>query len=891
MRVQIDQQCHGYRGGHQLLGGSIKLSREDQDLVDRLSDISGPLRPSELFASYLTSYPLPSGSFYVLARTWQDLEVRRAGCVMTRSLFVPMSAWESMESAETLVRSLVPLDRNNLRPQSFEISQEPSILPTILATKEIELVEALFLEERQPIVVFDDPDAELITRRLLTAFWPSIRRIFSVCTNALGPRTIGGRPFDLVFAPKESRSRFASWEGRRIEGGNDSPKPSRHKWSYATAKTIFEEPQPSLTKLDTLGVLVEDQSGDESSLRLALMWKDLLEQSKSSATAILGMLDILQSRGSRRTLDIPAVHALIFRSIDLAARSFSPEEMLDFLMTLVGKITLGQLPHRVVWALRNAFSKATQADPEAAMSLLDSSTIFASSNSPILSAGFGDGLGALSVSEIKALPVAELPSETILRLLADSRSFARQALALISGGKFPNWQAAVVNALGLPDVELRKKASHKLIPNIETPEHAAVLYACLLDTDDKSIARAVRSLWKSTGLRYREFDTPIRDAATGTSGIQSLRSTILNLPADEHTNRFLASTFRATPEEVKGIFDLNQTAISRRLLLALEVIERTTDQELHVLSEDSVLVKELVAALLSNKAGNIIGANKIARLLSWSDMETADFLDATLLLVTSISGATRSDLINTAIARGLKQGLPAHDPVLKDLLTDPAFNMDIGSLIANATSSQANRERISNNITMLNNSPHSIRAGVLSQIDNLSDRLTRRNAERLDSKAIRAWAALLADSGSNNHHGQLRAASNVLSFALSFPELDVSPLIVAAFPIVYNELKEGREAPSLLSFLFTDWDRCKTARKDLVRAFIRSKWPATDLFLATLPTGDLSRVLRNVLRERDGERFMVGLQAKLKSLPKSIQSELEAALSSAIKEVPEIDGE
>ncbi|TIP45708.1 MAG: hypothetical protein E5X69_14720, partial [Mesorhizobium sp.] len=65
----VDQQLHGYRNGHELLSGTIRLPARDQDLVDRLSDIAGPIGPGEKFAPYLTCYPLPSGSHYIVARS------------------------------------------------------------------------------------------------------------------------------------------------------------------------------------------------------------------------------------------------------------------------------------------------------------------------------------------------------------------------------------------------------------------------------------------------------------------------------------------------------------------------------------------------------------------------------------------------------------------------------------------------------------------------------------------------------------------------------------------------------------------------------------------------------------------------------------------------------
>ena len=86
--ISIEQQVHGYRQGHQLLSSSVNLSKADQSTIDQLSDVAGPLRPGEMFSPYVSAYPLPSETFYVLARTWQDLTVARAGCVRTLSLLI-----------------------------------------------------------------------------------------------------------------------------------------------------------------------------------------------------------------------------------------------------------------------------------------------------------------------------------------------------------------------------------------------------------------------------------------------------------------------------------------------------------------------------------------------------------------------------------------------------------------------------------------------------------------------------------------------------------------------------------------------------------------------------------------------------------------------------------
>lgn len=211
MKEAIPYQIHGYRNGHQLLEASARLARRDQDTVDRLSDMAGPLRPGEIFNPYLTAYPLPSRSHFVFARTWQDTEAPRAGCVLTKSLLIPMSLWERLDSFEGLFSELDHLPHDESAKFIQPTYAEDCSLPRVLDPRTVELIEAMFLEGRQPIVFFESQEADSIVKRLLLALWPSLRRNFAVCSFSLAPRKIDGRDFDLLFAPKTSRSRFADW--------------------------------------------------------------------------------------------------------------------------------------------------------------------------------------------------------------------------------------------------------------------------------------------------------------------------------------------------------------------------------------------------------------------------------------------------------------------------------------------------------------------------------------------------------------------------------------------------------------------------------------------------------------------------------------------------------
>ena len=233
MSTAIHHQLHGYKGGHQLLYSSARLSVEDQDVVDHLSDLAGSLRPGETFHPYFSAYPLPSERFFAIARTEQDIAAPRAGCVVTRTLFMPMHYWATAASPTSIFRLL----DDPLREGAVDIPHGASVPPAIPSSHPVieELVEALFLEKRMAIAVFETSHAEPISLRLLTAFWPDMRRHFSVCTLALSPRTLLGKPFDLVFSPTSVRQRFADWEGRRVYGTRKEPL-GRHRWTSRACK-------------------------------------------------------------------------------------------------------------------------------------------------------------------------------------------------------------------------------------------------------------------------------------------------------------------------------------------------------------------------------------------------------------------------------------------------------------------------------------------------------------------------------------------------------------------------------------------------------------------------------------------------------------------------------
>ena len=86
--IKIHQALFGYRDGHHLLASSVKLDKEETQLMERLSDGPGMDIPPA-FDGYLTGYALPTSPYYAIGKTWSAKELPRPGCVWTHALLIP----------------------------------------------------------------------------------------------------------------------------------------------------------------------------------------------------------------------------------------------------------------------------------------------------------------------------------------------------------------------------------------------------------------------------------------------------------------------------------------------------------------------------------------------------------------------------------------------------------------------------------------------------------------------------------------------------------------------------------------------------------------------------------------------------------------------------------
>ncbi|SDC45789.1 hypothetical protein SAMN05444679_103119 [Variovorax sp. CF079] len=860
------QQLHGYRQGHQLLSGSVKLAKVDQDLVDRLSDVAGPLRPGERFSPYLSLYPLPSMSHYVLARTWQDSDAPRAGCVRTRSLLVPMRRWEQgIELMDIL--GLLTLEGPLKQAQSIQapkISQRP--LPYVDAAQNVELVEALFLEERKPIVVFDATDSEATLIRLVTAFWPSFRRSFAASTFALSPRNLGDRSFDLVFSPIDARSRFSGdWAGRRIDA--KKPGSARHRWTPEIIDRVFLSDHPSLLRDDLLGEL-SSQGGTEAQLRISLLFNELHERIDSSPNAALGLLDIVNSRA---VPNLDVVHRLapqLGSAAQRAAMTLPPSEAWRFLLALTDKLTQVRLKLSVAKAIRGS---AVDLARRAPLDAVASAEMLATARGrDLLLGAVGDGVSQRFDHTI-ASAAAELDDPTFLQLVLLSPSFAATAV-----DRDARLLEKLAQACSSATQEIRDEARRRLLRLLVDDMHGAAARELFLDFDEELLMNETRLLHEANGLSSDRLRMLLVERARAIGSVPALRELCVTLTPTLGRDSLLRTLIRPCHDDLEWVLRTPLLPEEGRLDILRKLLGSATDAQFSEMIAN--LHGDIIDLLMRDPADNHA---LILRTIESQQVPAELLVRATLEILPYLADDRTHSLATRALAVALRHHtrlVPGSN--VEQLLQVEGDRLNGVTAIRAALALDVPGEVVAANLSAFNRAGPAARRQLLGAVEQLAWALIGRHHLDIPLAAAEDAATLLWDSAAEGGDAFERASSLLLPFLLEQRRAPASPLIAVAFPAVYHRLRKGEQEPDLFSiFFFSDWDRCRTARKDLIRAFMRSDWRASDIALAAARAEDAATILRLIAERPEGSRVLTGLYADLNSIPVPWRHQVAQALA------------
>lgn len=865
--IVVDIQIHGYLRGHQLLSSSVGLPKEDQSAIDRLSDVAGPLRPNERFEPYISGYSLPSGDRYVLARTWQDLTVARAGCVRTVSLVIPASGWAEANSIAPFLDLLDP----RIFPQAGEVtrlrvslSQNPHPIAPVQDFRGNELLEALFLEETKPVVVFGAPEPELIATRLITAGWADFRREFAFSTFVRSPRRIEGRYFDLVFAPKDARSKFADWPGRRIDGTADNV--ARHRWTGDIVDRIFAAPLPRLLSESEVRWANSGDAKNRSLLRLSLLWDELLGKIPTTPTAALGLLDIANSRGISNSDRVEVLDGAIAIALQTAIVRMSPDQAWEFVTALARKIS-GQHLHDGQLALHDAAERLSMSLPQGAIEFLSQpvSEEIRSALIPAIASGMAR---ATEVGVSSAFLSA--PPEVLGRIVAVSDDMARRIAD--DSRLLDRVQAIVMDLQPHLLINVRERLLPLLIEERQLP-----LATRLIETlDVKDLMVEVRHLDVATGLVVPAFVDLIVDRAHQLNAIGLLRELLLELPRHDGRDRTLFATLSPSPVDVSWLLGESRMPEDLVRVWLVAILMSASQPDFAAIFSDIDLRDRVIATL----PANAIDVKR--RMLSNGGLSLDVHLDVLLDLLPALAPRETRDFSGDALSLCLRTHFGRDETqTIVRLLDAMGDGLDAGWALRHGLESGVPASVASRNLVAFSVAPAVPRARIVAAVDDLARALDGRHVIDVDNSAINAAANLLADASNHAWPAALAASGRLLPLLMRSQQAPVSTLVAVAFPVVYREYAKAEDIPDLLKFVpFMDWDRCKSARFELVSAFLGSSvWAPGDLALTSCRCGDVNKIFKRVSNSFGGNVYITRVLSDLDHLPAECRNAVEAAIS------------
>lgn len=864
--VHVDAQVHGYKQGHQLLSASLNLPKTDQALVDQLSDLAGPLRPGEDFSPYVSAYPLPSGSHYVLAKTWQDKTVARAGCVRTLSLLIPSLSWAEAEGLADFFDLLETETLPSVAQASAINPPKSRSLPPVPEFDGRELLEALFLEDAQPVAVLDAVHPQLIALRLLTALWPSMRRRFSLSTFALSPRRIEGRYFSLVFAPLDARPRFSDWPGRRVDGR--ASQSSRHRWTGTILKRVFVDPIPRL--LDDGGAVPlreEEDAESAAALRISLLWDELIEKLASKPTAVLGLLDIAASK-LRDERAIDELRRLVPQATERAVQELAPAAAWDFIGAISKKLNRPSL-HEMTRAVANSAARLAVEDPRGALDLIcaNSTEIRGSPLASEVARAIGQNLN----ERIEAA-VGAVSANCLAHLLLASAEFADAAL------KSPSLVArlgAIVPELPATEFLAIVPA---VVPRLENDSQLAVAAPVFERLDVRSLIQAAVDLSQKRPFRADTFIPLVGNRVMEVGESIEFRNMLLRTAESPARNAFLEATLSCTPADARWLIsDKRLTrAFSRAALVRL--LSRANDEERSRVFEDVELGSAIVESLPSDALDILTWVLLRIQLPATQHLALALQILPTLN-EQDLSSRIASVTVGIALSNHLDDTETSAVVMLLDLVTsDDAF----GDLLRIGLARSLTPALLNRNLQVFAKVASPRRVVLLRTIDTVAHALAERFTLDLDEPAADALAHLIWEAEAVDARAHLKACATLLPSLLRALHFPVSLVIAAAFPPVYKELGRQDQVPDFLNFIpFFDWNRCKAARANLVNAFVASRtWAPWHLALTACLSSDVGRILGRIPKTYGWQSFLQLLSEGLGNLPPECFEKTSRAITS-----------
>jgi hypothetical protein len=418
---------------------------------------------------------------------------------------------------------------------------------------------------------------------------------------------------------------------------------------------------------------------------------------------------------------------------------------------------------------------------------------------------------------------------------------------------------AAIGSLSLRD---RADLLRKIPAWMRAAAQAPVMEAALDGVSGDDLAGFAVAIGKQTGFGIAAFDEPMANAARNAESLNGLRSSILSNFHSEGADRFLLSTLDLSAADLAWLDgDVERT---RAFGLLRQLLENASPKALVSVLRDPISRDRILALLMEDVAGS---AEQLIRVAGSSDLPIDRYLDVGRAVSPFLSSEQREKFVLELLGRALAQADPG-DTRVAPVIEESQGIVSPRQLVHLATPNGVSTQRVAANLVLLSTTSDRTRRTAAAAIEDLCERLIHRYGENLGEAGYKAWAALLRESGNVSPDIRLRASLPTLPFATGKRDLPVSALIGASFPSVYAELlrstgdEDFKRLPALLALplsIFMDWDRAKSARHELVDAYLYSSWPPADLLLTSIAAGIQSETLHRLVGTHRGRDYLAAI--------------------------------
>jgi hypothetical protein len=296
--------------------------------------------------------------------------------------------------------------------------------------------------------------------------------------------------------------------------------------------------------------------------------------------------------------------------------------------------------------------------------------------------------------------------------------------------------------------------------------------------------------------------------------------------------------------------------------LLVGVLRRADDEEFASLLSDPAIGEQVVEHLRDDAVDVLVRAT----LLDGLPINT--YVRVIQSAILKVDDTQKFEIAHRALGRCLRNPFDGDEAaVLSTLLGILGARLD--GIWAARVGLERDRDAAvaSRNLIAFEIAPSAARTSIVGAVDKIAHVLQGRQALDLTEAAYDACARLMFDAEKTSRNALVNAAGWLIQSLLHARRQPVSMLIAALFPVVYQELAKADDVPDFLKFVpFFDWDRCKTARRELVNAFMSSSWKAGDLALVACRTHDIAKILKRVAASYGGEEYLTRIESDLDRL-------------------------